>query len=178
MAAAASTPQMNLIEFGLGIVALIIGAIVLAFSSTAIDVLVVILAIGLIAIGLAGILFGLMKRDRPQWQRVAIPVLGAVGVVVGGLVLAFPDFGEGVLVLLLAIGLLIQGTYRLTSEALNADAPSQTRLFHGIVGFATIGLALAVILAPGTGQVIIVLLLGIGLLLVGLAAVISGYRNL
>lgn len=177
MAETGSASQANLVEFGIGVVALALGIFVLAFSTTTVGILVFLLAIGLIVIGLAGVAFPYVKKGRPQWQRVAIPVFGAISIIIGALVLALPTFGSDFLVFLLAIGLLFLGTHRISSEAMNPEAPTAHRAFHGLLGAAILGLALAVIVFQGLGEILFILFLGLGLLLAGLANIISGYRS-
>lgn len=161
----------------LGVVAIVTGILILVFPGVAIDVLVALLAVGLIILGGISLFVGIRGVERPQWQRIALPLGGLLALGLGIAAIVVPGFGRNVLFVLLAIGLLFYGVSRISSEALPADNPSGHRLFHGILGTIILLLALGVLLVPGLGDVTLVAVLALVLLISGIAELSSGVQG-
>lgn len=161
----------------LGVIAIITGILILVFPGVAIDVLVALLAVGLIILGVISLFVGIRGVERPQWQRIALPIGGLIGLALGITAIVVPGFGRSVLFLLLAIGLLFYGVSRISSEALPADNPDGHRIFHGVLGGIIILLALGVLLVPGLGEVTFVAVLALILLISGIAELASGVQG-
>lgn len=101
----------------LGIVAIVTGILILAFPGTTVDVLVALLAVGLIILGLISLIVGIRGVERPPWQRIALPIGGIIALALGSAAIVALGFGRGVLFVLLGVGLLFYGVSRLSSEA-------------------------------------------------------------
>ncbi|MFQ5552379.1 MAG: DUF308 domain-containing protein [Thermoplasmata archaeon] len=161
----------------LGIIAIITGILILVFPGITINVLVALLAVGLIILGLISLIVGVRGAKRPSWQRIALPIGGIIALALGIAAIVAPGFGPAVLFVLLGVGLLFYGVSRISSEALPADKPSGHRLFHGILGVIIILLALGVIFVPSLGDAILVVVLSLALLIGGIVELSSGVQG-
>lgn len=161
----------------LGVIAIIAGILILVFPGTAVDVLVALVAVGLIILGVMSLYVGIRGIDRPQWQRIALPVGGLLALALGITAIAAPGVGRDILLLLLAVGLLFYGISRISTEVLPADKPSGHRMFHGVLGVIIILLALGVLLVPGLGEATLVVVLALVLLIGGITELSSGVQG-
>jgi uncharacterized membrane protein HdeD (DUF308 family) len=94
---------------GLGALVVLLGIAVLAFPIFATEVLVTLLALGLLFIGIARIIHGLMDRNISKWSKGSLVGVGALSLAVSFMVFAYPALGILLLTLVLGINLLIIG---------------------------------------------------------------------
>ncbi len=161
----------------LGVVAIVTGILILAFPRTAVDVIVALLAVGLIILGAISLFVGIRGVRRPTWQRIALPLGGILALALGITAIVAPSIGRNILFILLAVGLLFYGVSRISTEALPADKPNGQRLFHGILGAIIILLAFGVLLVPGLGVILFAAVLALILIIAGIAELISGVQG-
>jgi uncharacterized membrane protein HdeD (DUF308 family) len=96
-------------NIGLGALVALLGITVLAFPIFATEVLVTLLALGLLFIGIARIIHGLTHKNISKWSRGFLLGVGVLSLAVSFTVFAYPMLGVLLLTLLLGINLLIVG---------------------------------------------------------------------
>jgi uncharacterized membrane protein HdeD (DUF308 family) len=96
-------------NIGLGALVALLGIAVLAFPIFATEVLVTLLALGLLFIGIARIIHGLTHKNIPKWSRGFLVGVGVLSLAVSFTVFAYPTLGVLLLTLVLGINLLIIG---------------------------------------------------------------------
>ena len=107
-----SNRSSKLSKFGnisLGALVALLGITVLAFPIFATEVLVTLLAIGLLFIGIARIIHGLKDKNISKWSRGSLVGVGILSLAVSFTVFAYPALGVFLLTLVLGINLLIIG---------------------------------------------------------------------
>jgi len=94
-----------------GVVALILGAVVLAFPLLGISTLVFLLAFGLLAYGIVSLVIGgsAVAGLVSKWKRLLLVIVGALSVIFSFLVLVFPGIGLVTLVVWLSVSFLLNG---------------------------------------------------------------------
>ena len=109
---AQSNRSSKLSKFGnisLGALVALLGITVLAFPIFATEVLVTLLAIGLLFIGIARIIHGLKDKNISKWSRGSLVGVGILSLAVSFTVFVYPELGVFFLTLVLGINLLIIG---------------------------------------------------------------------
>ncbi|MGA6921530.1 MAG: DUF308 domain-containing protein [Nitrososphaeraceae archaeon] len=96
-------------NIGLGALVALLGIAVLAFPIFATEVLVTLLALGLLFIGIARIIHGLTDKNISKWSRGFLVGVGVLSLAVSFTVFAYPALGVLLLTLVLGINLLIIG---------------------------------------------------------------------
>ncbi|MFZ0344503.1 MAG: DUF308 domain-containing protein [Nitrososphaeraceae archaeon] len=96
-------------NIGLGALVALLGIAVLAFPIFATEVLVTLLALGLLFIGIARIIHGLTHKNISKWSRGFLVGVGVLSLAVSFTVFAYPALGVLLLTLVLGINLLIIG---------------------------------------------------------------------
>jgi uncharacterized membrane protein HdeD (DUF308 family) len=107
-----SNRSPKLAKFGnisLGILVALLGIAVLAFPIFATEVLVTLLALGLLFIGIARIIHGLTDKNISKWSKGSLVGVGILSLAVSFMVFAYPALGVFFLTLVLGINLLIIG---------------------------------------------------------------------
>jgi uncharacterized membrane protein HdeD (DUF308 family) len=107
-----SNRSSKLAKFGnisLGILVALLGIAVLAFPIFATEVLVTLLALGLLFIGIARIIHGLTDKNISKWSKGSLVGVGILSLAVSFMVFAYPALGVFFLTLVLGINLLIIG---------------------------------------------------------------------
>jgi uncharacterized membrane protein HdeD (DUF308 family) len=96
-------------NIGLGALVVILGIAVLAFPIFATEVVVTLLALGLLFIGIARIIHGLTDKNISKWSKASLVGVGVLSLAVSFMVFAYPTLGVLLLTLVLGINLLIIG---------------------------------------------------------------------
>ncbi|MFZ0648457.1 MAG: DUF308 domain-containing protein [Nitrososphaeraceae archaeon] len=96
-------------NIGLGALVALLGIAVLAFPIFATEVLLTLLALGLLFIGIARIIHGLTHKNISKWSRGFLVGVGVLSLAVSFTVFAYPALGVLLLTLVLGINLLIIG---------------------------------------------------------------------
>jgi uncharacterized membrane protein HdeD (DUF308 family) len=94
-----------------GVVALILGAVVLAFPLLGIATLVFLLAFALLAYGIVSLVIGGSAAASlvSKWMRALLAIVGALSVIFSLVVLVFPGIGLVTLVIWLSVSFLLNG---------------------------------------------------------------------
>jgi uncharacterized membrane protein HdeD (DUF308 family) len=162
----------------MGLVALVVGVLVLMWPGVSILAASVLLGIYLVASGIAQVImaFGL---EVSGGYRVLLFITGAVSLVLG--VLAFRHFGQGYAVLLLAIwigvGFIFQGVAATALAISNKELPGRGwSIFWGVLSVIA---GIVVLAWPFDSLAVLALVTGIMLVLLGITQVLSsfGTRN-
>src|SRR5271167_1385013 len=158
----------------MGIVALVLGVLMLVWPGVSILAASVLLGVYLVASGIAQVIlaFGL---EVSGGYRVVLFITGALSLILG--VLAFRHFGQGYAVLLLgvwiAVGFIFQGVAATTIAINNNDLPG--RSWHIFYGDLSLIAGLVVLVWPISSIVVLALVTGIMLVLIGLTQIFSSF---
>lgn len=157
-----------------GLVAIILGIVVLLIPSVAVETLVFLLYIALMVVGFGRILIGALADFLSRGLRVVSVIAGLIAVVAAILALVYPNFGVAFLVSLFGATLLIVGLGRVIIGVMAKILANWVRALIIIGGFLTIALSIAVLIFPGVALLTLVFLLSFALLVNGIDAVVSG----
>ena len=117
-------------NIGLGALVVLLGIAVLAFPIFATEVIVTLLAIGLLFIGIARIVHGLTDKNISKWSKGSLVGVGVLSLAVSFMVFAYPTLGVLLLTLVLGINLLIIGAqsvaYAISGHSRYSTATSVT----------------------------------------------------
>ena len=94
-----------------GVLALILGAVVLAFPLLGIATLVFLLAIALLAYGIVSLVIGGSAAASlvSKWKQALLVIVGALSIIFSLIVLVFPGIGLVTLVVWLSVSFLLNG---------------------------------------------------------------------
>lgn len=94
-----------------GVLAVILGAIILAFPGLGVGTLVFLLAFGLLAYGIVSLVIGgsAVAGLLSKWVRALLVIVGALSIIFSLIVLAFPAIGLVTLVVWLSVSFLLNG---------------------------------------------------------------------
>lgn len=106
---------MRAVNVGIGILALVLGAIALLHTDLTTQVLIYILSFALLLNGIARLVIGGFARLLPSWLRGLLTVVGLLIIILSVVVFVSPAFGELTLVLILSITFLLNGIARIVS---------------------------------------------------------------
>lgn len=106
---------MRAVNVGIGILALVLGAIALLHTDLTTQVLIYILSFALLLNGIARLVIGGFARLLPSWLRGLLTVVGLLTIILSVVVFVSPAFGELTLVLILSITFLLNGIARIAS---------------------------------------------------------------
>jgi uncharacterized membrane protein HdeD (DUF308 family) len=112
---------------------------------------------------------------QPGWLRGFEIVTGLLSIVMGVLVLVFPDWGVSTLVVLLSFGLMFAG-FRSISLVGYTDVSRGVRAVSVISGIISLIVALLVFVFPNFGVLTLILFVSSGLLMYGVGRVFLAYK--
>jgi len=112
---------------------------------------------------------------QPGWLRGLEIVTGLLTMVLGVLVLVFPDWGVSTLVVLLSFGLMFAG-FRSISLVGYSDVSRGVRAVSVITGIISLIVALLVFVFPGFGALTLIILVSSGLLVYGVGRLFLAYK--
>jgi uncharacterized membrane protein HdeD (DUF308 family) len=101
-----STRISNIVLGGLAIA---LSLIVIAYPIFTIGFLVTLLALGLLFIGVARIVHGIINKQTSKWSRIFLVAVGIISIAISIMVFANPLLGIFLLTFILAVNLLIIG---------------------------------------------------------------------
>ncbi|MEW6604690.1 MAG: DUF308 domain-containing protein [Thermoproteota archaeon] len=110
----------------------------------------------------------------PKYVRVIDVILGAISLILAGIVFASPAFAAALLILVISLSLIFAGVEGIIVGASGRGLSGGQRALRLILGIIAVGLSIAVIAFPGATVLSSVALLSIGLLCLGAAAVGKG----
>ena len=164
---------MRAVQIGLGIIALVLSAYVLAFPAITFVTIVYVLGIVLLIVGIERVVSGIFEHS-PGGSRWGSVGLGILVIIIALIVMAFP-VGTGVfLLILLALALLFDGIARVIHGFGNKTRGKANRTFSIIAGVIAIGLSIAIMASPIFGAELIGILLAIALIIIGIQIIVAG----
>ena len=170
-----SPTWLRVLAIILGILGLVAGILVLFFPGVGIFTLIIVMAVGLLFLGITRLGVSIAEPGLPGWLRALGIVVGILALILWILVLVFPGFGAPLLIAFLAVGLIFHGIDRLSVDGMNQDAPGWSRGLAIVAGVLLLIFGILVIVFPaGIGLFTAVVFLSIALIIGGLSAIASG----
>jgi uncharacterized membrane protein HdeD (DUF308 family) len=165
----------RILEIVAGIIVLLLAVYVILNPNIAIDLLRLILGIGLIILGLVLLIRGATSQILSTAGKILNVILGLIVLALGVAAIVYVNFGTAFLILLFAIGLLLNAVGRISFAGYSMGAvPSWVRWGSIILGIIAVILAIAVIVFPGISQAILVFLVALVFLLFGIQLILTG----
>ncbi len=167
---------LRVAEIIAGIIVLILAVYVILNPNVAISLLRLILGIGLIILGLSLLVSGAGARTARMGGRVLTVILGIIVIALGVAAIVYTNFGSDLLLIIFAVGLLLNSIGRIAfaGYAAGAGLPSWLRGSSMILGIIALIIAILVIVFPSLGFGLLVLLVALALLLLGIELVVAG----
>lgn len=161
------------LEIATGLLAMLLGLLVLLFPGWGVSTLVVLLSIGLIFVGVRSIsLVGFSRL--PNGLKILSVIAGIISLILALLVLLFPGYGVLTLIIVVSFGLLVYGFSRIF---LAYSLKTQVGYLRGMmvaVGVVDIILSVVVIVLPGISLLTLAVVLSLVLLVSGAEMIVSG----
>ncbi len=93
----------------LGILGIGFGIFVSVYPVFTTSLLLIIMAVGLLLVGIARVITGIYAKESSKWLKILLIISGSIAVAVSILVFAYPSLGVVLLALIVSISLLIIG---------------------------------------------------------------------
>lgn len=166
----------RILEVIAGIVIIILAGYIIVNPNVAINLLRLILGIGLIILGLVLAIRGATSQVKSGAAKVLDVTLGIVVLALGVAAIVYTSVGSALLIFLLAIGLLLNAVGRISFAGYSAaeGVPSWVRWGSVVLGVIALVLAIGVIVFPGIGQALLVILVALIFLLFGIQLILTG----
>ena len=176
-----STKSIRISQIVLGAIAIALSLAVISSPRVGIATITILLSIALLVVGIERLVTGFTRSEKqPKLSRYGNIGLGALAALLGIAVLAFPLFTTGVLVTLLALGLLFIGIARIVDGILDKNISKWSKGFLVGVGILSLAVSFTVFAYPAFGVFLLTLILGISLLIIGIQSVVyavSGHQR-
>jgi uncharacterized membrane protein HdeD (DUF308 family) len=175
-----SPKGIQILQIVLGAIAIALSLAVIVNPGVGIATLTFLLSITLLVVGIERLVTGLTLSKHSKSSRFGNIGLGALAALLGIAVLAFPLFTTGVLVTLLALGLLFTGIARVIHGISDKNTSKWSKGFLVGVGVLSLAVSFMVFASPALGVFLLTLVLGINLLIIGIQSVaygISGHQR-
>jgi len=99
----------RVVDLVTGILAIVLGGIVLAFPLLGIGTLIFLLAFASLIYGIGSIVIGAWVAALPKWSRALHVLVGLMNIVFSFLVIAYPAVGAVALVIILSVSFMVSG---------------------------------------------------------------------
>ncbi|HEX5186347.1 MAG TPA: DUF308 domain-containing protein [Nitrososphaeraceae archaeon] len=165
---------IRILQIIVGLIAIALSIIVIANPGLGIEFLVFLLSLTLLVVGIERVSISFLPYIRKLSTRISNIILGALAIILSILVIAFPIFAIGILVTLLALGLLFIGIARIVHGVTNKDTSKWSRIFLIAVGILSIGVSIMVFVNPVVGILLLTFILAINLLIIGIESIVHG----
>jgi uncharacterized membrane protein HdeD (DUF308 family) len=175
-----SPKGIRILQIVLGGIAIALSLAVIVNPGVGIATLTFLLSITLLVVGIERMVTGLTLSKHSKSSLFVNIGLGALAALLGIAVLAFPLFTIGVLVTLLALGLLFTGIARIIHGISDKNTSKWSKGFLVGVGILSLAVSFMVFAYPALGVFLLILVLGINLLIIGIQSVaygISGHQR-
>ena len=141
-----------------GIIYLLFGVLALVLPNLTVRLLIILFGIFAIVGGAGSIGMGLMGRGELAAWRLLVAE-GAVGLVLGILMLAFPSFTEALLVILIGVWAILSGIFEI-GDAIRLRRQIEGEWAMGLMGLLSLVLGVLFVAMPGAGLIALVWVLG------------------
>ena len=172
---------IRILQVIVGIIAIGLSIAVIINLGFGIEILVFLLSLTLLVVGIERVSIGFLPYIKKSSTRLSNIVLGGLAIALAIIVIAFPIFTIGILVTLLALGLLFIGAARIVHGIFDKQTSKWSRIFLVAVGILSIGISFMVFINPLVGIFILTFMLAVNLLIIGLESIVhgvSGKKNL
>jgi len=167
---------MRGVEIIAGVILLIIAVYFLFTPDFAVTLVRTLLAIGLIVLGVALAVRGATSEILSAAGKILNVILGIIVLALGAYSLIYPNLGNALLILILAVALLLSAIGRIAFGGFAMEGmPSWVRSVSILIGVIVLILAIAVIIWPTViGEALIALVMALIFALFGIQLIISG----
>jgi uncharacterized membrane protein HdeD (DUF308 family) len=176
-----SPKGIRISQIVLGGIAIALSLAIISSPRVGIATITFLLSITLLVIGIERLVTGFTPSDQQsKSSRFGNIGLGALAALLGIAVLAFPLFTTGVLVSILALGLLFIGIARIIHGVSDKNISKWSKGFLVGVGLLSLAVSFTVFAHPAFGVFLLTLVLGINLLIIGIQSVayaVSGHQR-
>jgi uncharacterized membrane protein HdeD (DUF308 family) len=162
------------IEIILGLVALAIGIIALAFPTAVVVTVVVLFGIALVVIGVLRLATAASSDWLAPTTRKTNSIIGILAIIFGAIILFVPLLATELIVILIGIGLLIYGIGRIAVGGAAHRLNGGLRALLIVVGLLVVVFSLIVIFFPIVGIVTYAFFVSIAFILIGIDSLASG----
>jgi uncharacterized membrane protein HdeD (DUF308 family) len=172
---------IRILQIIVGIIAIALSIAVIINPGFGIEILVFLLSITLLVVGIERVSIAFLPYIRKSSTRISNIILGGLAIALSIIVIAFPIFTIGLLVTILAIGLLFIGAARIVHGIFDKQTSKWSRIFLVAVGILSIGISFMVFANPLVGIFLLTFLLAVNLLIIGVESIVhgvSGKRNI
>ena len=172
---------IRILQIIVGIIAIALSIAVLINPGFGIGILVFLLSLTLFVVGIERVSIGFLPYITKSSTRISNIVLGGLAIALAIIVIAFPIFTIGLLVTLLALGLLFIGVARIVHGVIDKQTSKWSRVLLVGVGILSIGISFIVFINPLLGIFILTFMLAVNLLIIGIESIVhgvSGKRNI
>ena len=175
-----SSKGIRISQIVLGGIAIALSLAIISSPGVGIATITFLLSVTLLVVGIERLVTGFTPSEQSKSSRFGNIGLGALAALLGIAVVAFPLFTTGVLVSLLALGLLFIGIARIIHGISAKNISKWSKGFLVGVGILSLAVSFTVIAYPAFGVSLLTLVLGINLLIIGIQSVayaISGHQR-
>ena len=175
-----SPKGIRISQIVLGGIAIALSLAVIVNPGVGIATIAFLLSITLLVVGIERLVTGFTPSEQSKSSRFGNIGLGALAALLGIAVVAFPLFTTGVLVSLLALGLLFIGIARIIHGISDKNISKWSKGFLVGVGILSLAVSFMVFASPALGVFLLTFVLGINLLIIGIQSVayaISGHQR-
>jgi len=168
---------IRILQIIVGIIAIALSIAVIVNPGFGIEILVFLVSLTLLVVGIERVSIAFLPYIKKSSTRISNIVLGGLAIALSIIVIAFPIFTIGLLVTLLALGLLFIGAARIVHGVLDKQTSKWSRVLLVGVGILSIGISFMVFINPLLGIFILTFMLAVNLLIIGIASIVLGLSD-
>ena len=167
---------MRGLEIIAGVILLVIAVWFVFNPSLGVGLVRTLLAVGLMILGLVLVVRSATPDGLSAWARILNVILGIIVLALGAYAIIYPDLGTALVIFLFALGLLLTAIGRIAFAGfeVGAGVPQWARTGSIVIGVIALLIAIAVIVWPGLGEVLIGWLMALIFGLFGIELIGSG----
>lgn len=150
--------------------AIVLGLFILIWPAATLVIAAILFGLQLVITGAARIAAGVARRDSTGWERGALIILGALVLVAGIVCLKNPGLSIAVLVIVIAIGWMVDGVVQI---AIALSAPAGMRAVPTILGLLSVIASIILLSSPVSALLTLLHLGGWLLLILGVLSAVT-----
>lgn len=150
--------------------AIVLGLFILIWPAATLVIAAILFGLQLVITGAARIAAGVARRDGTGWERGALIILGALVLVAGIVCLKNPGLSIAVLVIVIAIGWMVDGVVQI---AIALSAPAGMRAVPTILGLLSVIASIILLSSPVSALLTLLHLGGWLLLILGVLSAVT-----
>src|ERR671931_2406718 len=166
-----SSGWMRFAQIGLGVLAIILSGVAIAFPGLTFLSIVILVSVVLFFVGIEKIITGLFIAHRSRFATIG---LGILTIILAGLAMAFPIAAAIVVIYFLGFALMFDGFARITDGVINKTNRGWIRGFLIGVGVLNVAISVLVLASPLFGAILAGIMIGFSLLIVGIQMITTG----